>query len=291
MLVLCIFCICCVFGFAACNFSVPNNSGKEITNEQPEDKGKEENNNQNNSEENNNEEEIIVITKDTDFDAFKSDKVEKDVFINALIFFFSNFGLHNTTNVNSTFEIAACIGDVIYGDCTLKIEGLKRHCEYREQDNFFWNKYLLFSENLEFYIEYNELKGGDIEIHDASYQSTDLNELNLLATELWESVEYNETNKQYEIETVRFRGYTLKNTIWESESVFDNVCIKIKDGYIVSFKYTSWVTVAFNTRDGFIQVHASEVGGIDYNIKCYDIGTTVVEIPDDIMAAMNVKNK
>ena len=253
LLTLCILCICCAFSFTACDFSVSNNSGKEIINEQPEEKNE---NGENNNEEN------ISITADTDFDALKSDKVEKDVFINACKFLFINWNPYVAADVNCTLDVP---NNNYY--MTVKIDGIKRFYELKPfvaQNNFAYYQfcYALLAEDIKSCAYYQGGYGG---VHKGRYGEDELNidkeKLNKLIEALWESVEYNTETKQFEIAS-------FINNYFGEDNVWNNVRIKIKNGYAVYFECT-------------------HIDGYKEWAKCYDIGTTTVEIPDDIMQALN----
>ena len=282
LLVLCVVFAFCTVNFTACDFSVPNNSGKEIINVNPEDKDKNgENNNSEENNQNNNNEENIVITADTDFDALVSDKVEKDVFINAFVFLGHCTDLYSPAHENCTIDMYQNDGNV-EKYFTMKIDGLKvmdtLHYEtiknpyiYDDDNNIvgeigvrrYGNRYLLLVDT-EYYIEYSVGNiGGQRLTHVEKYlhpvSAVNYTELKAFVEKAWDNATYNETTKQYEISQIEF----------DHGNYYDNIQIKIKDGYIVYFGYTN----EYGTN----------------LMKCYDIGTTVVDIPADILAEMNAK--
>lgn len=241
LLILCVVFAFFAVNFSACDFSVSNNSGKETTNEQPNDN---EENGENNDE--NNEKENIVITADTDFAALKSDKVEKDVFINACKFFFSIAEQpYRTAKINCTMR-GKGENDFVF---TVQFDGLKRYVKAKDEDF-----YILISEDLQSY-QTAYIENGQVKFDKMSlFECYNENQLVAMSEECWEKAVYNETSNQYEVSQIEY----LK---------LSNVQIKIKNGYIVYIEYS---------------IHSDN----RIWIKCYDFGTTTVEIPDDIMQAM-----
>lgn len=265
--VLTILCLCLsvAFGFTACKFNVPSSSGKEIINEQPEDK--EENG------ENNNEEET-AITKDTDFDALKSDIVDKDVFVSALVFFMSSSDPYTTINVNVSRYLEEQDGDS-YTDGTFKFDRLKRHIEqnvkYKDNDGldiaYQGEAYIVMAKDLKSYVQFaaqsdgvhreTQISKGDPGSH------SDTEEFNGLVNKLWDNAVYNERTHQYEISQFKYNNYFINSSK-----------IKIKGGYVVFIEATGI------GEDGNAKMSRA---------KCYDFGTTVVDIPDEVMRAINAK--
>lgn len=266
ILIVCMLCVCCAVSFTACDFNSQQNTGNEITNEQPENKDNNEEQEQNQGgEENNNgnnEEEKVVIDKDTDFDALESDKVEKYVFINACVSTRNSTSPYFSIKINGTFEITTeymLDGRSEKSYHTLKCDGLERFISERDENSNTVSAYMLLADDLKSYIAYvtgqingkseTRIEKGDL----YSYIQDDTE----FAEKIWENAVYNETTKQYEILQFDVDEYNTVN----------NLQIKIKDGYMVFYEYTD------------MHQHV--------RVKCYDIGTTVVDIPADILAAMN----
>ena len=174
----------------------------------------------------------------------------------------------NVNFASDHFGLAAGpFGSPVYNECyiTLKIDGLKRFFEAKpivEQETAIKiaESYVIVAEDFNSYVYCQTMYGYPLqrEIHQVN-GSLEHDDLTQTAEALWEGAIYNDTTKQYEIAS--FSHHFLDSEVSSS------VHIKIKDGYVVLFEYTN--------NEGYARY------------TCYDIGTTVVDIPADILAAMN----
>ena len=98
---------------------------------------------------------------------------------------------------------------------------------------------------------------------EGTWSNPDMERINGLANKFWDNAVYNEKTHQYEISQFKYNN-----------DIINNAKIKIKNGYVVFFEATGI------GEDGNAKMSRA---------KCYDFGTTVVDIPDDVMRSINAK--